>query len=284
MSIVIDKSFLRGAPGHQLASLLDSHRCLMPDVLFYEMFKDDERRHKLFGRLGGRTSPMLLLPGTGELLRYEIEHRKCVGLLEHHALVGDYRFNPKLAEEGLSLERWMHDATVSHGSDYRASARSIADLIGDVPKLIPVLAGYRAGQGGWEGRFRMAYDTVGQHDNAVRALYAQLRHPDWPRPNLVRRPWALFRKVQLDCLFIVSIFQRYCPKPPENSIEKTIEHDMRDRDYALFGLLAGALATNDLHLTRIVRAAEPSVVVISTSSHDHNAPRLPMSDSITSWA
>ena len=36
--IVLDKSFLDGASPEQIKSLCDNHSVLVPDVLFYELF------------------------------------------------------------------------------------------------------------------------------------------------------------------------------------------------------------------------------------------------------
>jgi hypothetical protein len=234
----------------------------MVDVLFYESFKDDENRHRLFGRFAGRPNPFVLLPGSGELLRFEIERRKSVGSLEDHALTHKYQFHPRLAEPGFPMEPWMVEQTAARGAEYRSSAEQLAALVADVPTLLPILAGYRAGQQGWQPRFKMAYDTIAQHDSAIRSVYSVLRQPDWPRPGRVKRDWAFFRKVQTDLLFAVSAFKRYGARVPSEAISGELEHDVRDRDYALFAALAGALATSDQRLAQLVRIAEPSTLLI----------------------
>jgi hypothetical protein len=128
--------------------------------------------------------------------------------------------------------------------------------------LFPDLANYHPGSTKWEQRFRNAELRIGNDDGAVRGLYTMMRHSTWPRASRVHRHTALFRIVQIQALHALSIYRRYGRVPPETAIVNQIEHDARDRDYALPALLCGALATRDEGLAMLVRRAEPTMLVI----------------------
>ncbi|MEI6540664.1 MAG: hypothetical protein WCO86_14255 [Planctomycetota bacterium] len=263
MEIVIDKSFLWSAPRHQLATILDEHQAFMPDVLFYELIKDDESRAALFRRLPQRDNPIGLAPGTGELLRYEIETRKTAMPLAKHAAVKRYRFNPRLTDKAMTLEPWMTELIEGRNAYYLQRAEQMAAISALMPNVFPGLRGHRAGGLKHRQAFEAVRQAVGSDDWLVRRLYSLVgRHDGWPRPDHVRRPSALFRVVQTDCLYAIDLFERYEGTPSASAVANQIEHDVRDKEYAVTSLLTGALATRDRRLANIVRSAEPRTTII----------------------
>ncbi len=262
MDIILDKSFLRGARAHQLHAVLEMHDAFMPDVLFYEIFKDDEHRQRLFGRLPARPNPVKLLPGCGEILRYEIEHRRSAMPIGQHVLVENYQFNPALANGTAHIDQWMRTATADQAVSYRESAEGMAELAAIIPSMFPWISSHRPGRRNLLSQFTAVEDRIGRDDGAIRMLYTQVRHPTWPGASFVKRNTALFRKIQVDCLFALTIFKQHGGSPSENAIRNSIEHDARDRDYALFATLSGAIATRDEPLARIIRCAEPRTIIV----------------------
>lgn len=263
MQIILDKSFLLGAPRLQLASLFQNHHVFMTDVLFYEIFKDETYRQRLFARIPRGENPLHLLQGTGEILRFEIERRarRAVKLSDVLATDGHWRFHPGLADGTFEIESWMHEETAAQHAEYLDAAKGVAGLASTIPTVFPSLRGHSPGLPGWKARFSEAADVLGRSDEAVLEVYRYARANDWPRSNL-HRGHALFRTIQVTALLALSAYQRYGLNPPKEAVENSLEHDARDRDYALPSLLCGAVATKDRRLADLVLRAEPTATII----------------------
>lgn len=145
---------------------------------------------------------------------------------------------------------------------YRQAAGGIIALVSLIPEIFPRVANHRPGMETSRPQFAISEGELGRDGALIRMLYGGVRQPTWPRVSHVKRNTAMFRKIQLDCLFALSIFERYGREPPESALNNVIEHDMRDRDYALFATICGAIATRDKRLAKIVLCAEPTTIII----------------------
>jgi hypothetical protein len=262
MELVIDKSFLWNAERAWVHRLLDLHTVLMPDVLFYEMMKDDEERGQLFARLPSRPNAVALLHASSILLQYEIAERRAVGPLSNHVLKGEWRFNPDLAKGTFVPEQWMLDDADIQRAQFLQSAEGVAQVGAMMPVIFPALKRFRPGSLKFAGQFALAEHTLGENDEVVRHLYRMTRHHSWPGSSRVHRRTALFRLIQLHALSALSCFRRYGSTPPDGALKKALEHDARDREYAMAATLCGAIATKDKGLAKLVSIAEPTALII----------------------
>jgi len=182
LQIVVDKSFLLGAPRTQLAAIFRDHEAIMPDVLFYEMLKDEEYRQRMFARLPQKDTPLILIHGTGEILRHEIALRRSVADSMHELVASRWRFHSGLANGEFILEPWMKEANAAQLQEYTSSARGIAEVAGVLPSFVPELRRLRPGDRRFDPVLKQVRTDFGRDTNLVRGLYAALRHSDWPRP------------------------------------------------------------------------------------------------------
>lgn len=262
MELVIDKSFLWNAERPWVNRLTQLHTVLMPDVLFYEMIKDDAERAQLFARVPPRPNAVSLLHASSALLQFEIANRRPVGPLSNHVLQGEWRFNPALAAGTFVPEPWTPAEADIQRAQFLQSAEGVALVGAMMPVIFPGLKGFAPGSPKFAAEFASAEYALGANDEVVRQLYRMTRHCSWPGSSRIHRRTALFRLVQLHALSALSCFKRYGSHPPEAALKKKLEHDARDREYALAATLCGALATRDGGLARLVRIAEPTSFII----------------------
>lgn len=97
--IVIDKSFLDGAPAIQVRELVEHYEVLVIESLFYElMTTEDDRRKKAFTKLPQEARTFTLVPNVGTLLRYEIKERQPCGNLDNCCIEGNHQFHEGLRD------------------------------------------------------------------------------------------------------------------------------------------------------------------------------------------
>lgn len=103
--IVVDKSFLDGAPGVQVRQLFSTHKALVIESLFFELMTTDAKsRVRCFSKLPEAPSSFALIPNIGPLLHFELEHRRPCTPLHDRRIEGSYCFNIKLRDGTYVLE------------------------------------------------------------------------------------------------------------------------------------------------------------------------------------
>lgn len=243
MEIVIDKSYLQGTPGEEVRRLCEEHTVLFTETLLYELLTTDEpSRRKCFAKLPQRDNPVLLMPRTGPLFRYEIEKQRAASPIVDHRVAFSFRFNPRLgsrtfqhsAHEVATLEQWRGDVE-SEVLRFRETGVGVAAWC---PSLKTVFG--QALKVECEGLKKKACADI----EVVRMIYRSIRPDGFPCASLLDPSWALFRWVQSHILFALDYLGRYGFSELPN-IPKRVEHDIHDIDYVTFGALCGALATKD---------------------------------------
>jgi len=103
--VVLDKSFLDGAPTASVQSLCDNYSVLLTEELFYELITTRrESRRRCFAKFPDRTDPVCLIPSVGFLLTFEREHHAASTPVAQHRIEEAFQFNKKLRDGSYVLE------------------------------------------------------------------------------------------------------------------------------------------------------------------------------------
>ena len=250
--IVIDKSYLDGAPASSVQHLCDHHVLLMPHVLFFElMTTSKESQKRCFGKLPNCHNPLTLIPDIRLLLRFEREHRSpCVPLSQHH-FVGDYLFNRNLRDGTFVFEGKDLQYLNEWQTQVKNDTQDFITLCLTVHHFFPEVNGIE-----WKdfpdmiarARRKIAEDYDFVRDIYTSFLDSENALPDALEPSLLDPRWAYFRWLQCKILAALRVFERYQGHLPPNQGEKfwrKMEHSMLDVYYVILGSLAKAVASND---------------------------------------
>lgn len=272
--IIVDKSYLRGKKGDQIASLGSSYSILMPECLLYEIVKSEgKERAMLLNKFPKGNSPFHMIPDFGAFLRMELRSHKAVGMPSSHVRSPvDYSRNAKFMDENYSLDAMERSVVDKMRADATADANNFILLSQEFLKNYPEIS-----TGSDQSRKIAAEELrtkVSREKDYVRRLYSTIKitHPNLaglkaPNPTIVDVDWASYRWVQIMTLFSIDIGSRYSninilSALPENTIEK-IRHDVMDFQYLLLGLLEGRFATTEGKLIDWYRLLSPSGVLLT---------------------
>ncbi|MBI4536050.1 MAG: hypothetical protein HY708_07210 [Ignavibacteriae bacterium] len=267
--IVLDKSYLDGAPTASVHALCDHFHVLLSDELFFELMTTDVLSQKrCFAKLPERENPVNLIPNVGVLLRFEREHQRGSGPLTQHRLPDRYIFHKKLREGTFVCEGEVLENLTAWRAQVEGDTREFVERSKIVHQFFPELNGiewkeFPAAVG--EARRKIA----GDHD-FVRQVYESFLDedapPDAPAPGALTPEWAWFRWVQCQIIAGLRLFQRYqgrFPEDPSPEFWRRAEHSMLDLYYVILGSLAGAIATRDNEIREDFLALRPDAVLLS---------------------
>lgn len=248
VEIVLDKSYLDGAAGAEVAAVCERYTALMPQELFFEMMTTSpESRRRCFSKLPDRDSPVALIPPVGVLVAFERRHHEPSVPLSRHRVDGHaYAFNRRLrdgtfipsADDQRNLLEWQGQVETDTRA-FMKTCLSVADVI-------PGLKG--RGQAGLDAAVESAREMIATDHSFVRGIYSAGGPPDKPPADRIGPQWAVFRLFQCRMLSALRMFARYQGAMPEQAgaeFWRRAEHSMHDVYYLILGCLAGGLATFD---------------------------------------
>jgi hypothetical protein len=262
VDVVIDKSYLQGASGDAARRLCDEHTVRFTETLFYELLTapEQEERDACFAKLPARDSPVALIPRTGPLFRYEMEHLRAASPVVNHRIAVTFRFNPKLTsrsfhhsgDEEAALAEWRLEV----GREV-ATFHEVATGVSAWCPPLETVSGQRLKSACEDLKRQACADT-----QAVRTVYRSLCLEGFPAASFLGPAWALFRWVQAHLLCSLDHVARYGLADLPN-IPKRVENDIHDIQYLLFGALCGALATRDAEIAANFLLACPKGTLIT---------------------
>jgi hypothetical protein len=259
MQIVIDKSYLQGASRAALRGLCAEHTVLFIEALLYELLttEDEDVQRACFAKFPKNDDSVVLIPRTGPLFRYEMEHKRPALPLTNHRVQATLQslvtgvFSRPLDEQA-SLAEWRLEV--------QREVETFHQVATGVSAWCPPLRDARGPvlSAACDDLKRQACTDV----NVVRNVYRSLGLEGFPGAPLLDPSWALFRWVQMHLLFGLDYIRRY-GFADLAAVPARIEHDVHDLQYALFGVLCGALATKDGDIERNFRMACPAGALVS---------------------
>jgi hypothetical protein len=271
-SVVLDKSFLDGAPTQAVRQLCDDYDVLISDELFYELLATRPESLKgCFAKLPERTNPVGLIPNVGSLLSYEIERDEACTPVARHRLPGTFQFNPKLRNGTYVFEDLIAQDLEAWKARTAEDTRSFIERWSVVHQFFPELNGIE-----WKtfpSAIRLARKEIATNRDLVRAIYrsllTEMSPKDAPRPERISPEWAIFRWVQCQILCALRLFEKYqgkVPDPQGRQFLENAEHSMLDCYHVIHGALVGAIATYDGEIREDLLLVQPTCTLIPTAS------------------
>jgi hypothetical protein len=271
--LVLDKSYLDGAPKTAVRALCAKHTVLCSETLFYELMTTNPLSQiRCFSKLPEEPSAIALLPNVRYLLRFEMENKKPCGPLENHYFSQPYIFNMRLRlgtyqpppKVQKTLDEWM--------AQVKAEAVSFLGLCQSVHQFFPELIDIEFRD--FPKAVAAVKTRISSSRDEVRRVYESLRAVlpnDTPNSQEIDENWALYRWVQCQLFAALRIFERYqcrVPVAPSHKVIERAEHSMHDLQYVLIGALAGALASNDLEVMEDFRLVKPQGELVTSLKSD----------------
>jgi hypothetical protein len=259
MHIVIDKSYLQASSRTALRGLCADHTVFFIEALLYELLTTEEEavQKMCFAKLPETSDNVVLIPGTGPLFRYEIEHQRPASPLTDHQVQATFQdlvssVSDRPLDEQPALAVWR--------SEMQREVETFHEVATGLSAWCPALPDARGSvrDTACEDLKRQACTDI----NVVRNVYCSLGLEGFPGAQLLDPSWALFRWVQMHLLFGLDYIRRY-GFADRAVVPIRIEHDVHDLQYALFGALCGALATKDADIERNFRMACPAGTLLS---------------------
>ena len=269
-ALVLDKSYLDGAPTAAVRSLCAQQTVLCCETLFYELMTTDPRSQtRCFSKFPEEPGTFALLPNVGTLLRFEMEHKKSCGPIENHLLSGTYIFNEKLRlgtyQPPPEVQKTLDDWKVQVHDD----AKSFLARCQSVHHFFPELIGIEFRD--FPAAVAAAKRRISSSPDEVRRVFASFERepmpPGAPLAEEIDESWAWYRWVQCQIFAALRMFERYqcrIPAEPTPKVIERAEHSMHDLEYVLIGSLAGSLASNDDEVMEDFRLARPDGKLVTS--------------------
>lgn len=251
--IVLDKSYLQGAPGDELRTLAETRRLLVSAALFYELLTTSpEVRRKCFRRLPQIRNPVVLFEHIGVLLRREVDTGSPAGRPSENSLDFPFEFNRGLVTDSYSLPE----------EALRVLKEQTADVEGDIDRLIAysetigqLFPGLLMGTATTVCELRRdAYATICDL-SWIRQFYEDIsaNESDYPFPRIhhAHFSWTHIRWLQVNLLFALDLHIRHAGRLRRSltrALRERLEHDVHDAQILALGVLEGELATRESKL------------------------------------
>lgn len=262
-TLVLDKSYLDGAPTVAVRTLCATQTVLCSETLFYELMTTNSRSQiRCFSKFPEEAGLFALLPNVGTLLRFEMDHNEACGPIENHILSGTYNFNKKLRlgtyQPPLDVQRTIDDWKIQVHRD----AKSFLERCQSVHQFFPELIGIEFRD--LPAAVAAAKARVSTNAEEVRRIFSSFEReslpPSAPHADEIDERWAWYRWVQCQVFAALRMFERYqcyVPTEPTAKVIERAEHSMHDLEYVLIASLAGSLASNDDEVIEDYRFARP---------------------------
>ncbi|MGC3892743.1 hypothetical protein [Pseudomonas urmiensis] len=247
--IVLDKSFLQGAPKSRIESLGELYGLLMPEEMLYEMVKAHPAdRAKFFMKFPSTARPFELSKNLGSLLRYEKENLRSCGLPSQqirnidHAPTKDYQNPEYVLPDELTTQRESRKSQVDEDVERLVwMTENIGDIFPETRETAPK---DRENQ-----RNSLQIKTFTDSTFLKQILKEILPLPG--SSSTIDHTWISYRWLQVNMLFALDYWVRYpqgIDLSTESKLKERIRHDALDAGILIVGLQEGALATKEKKL------------------------------------
>ena len=279
MEIVIDKSFLDGAPTKQVQHLCKDSTVLFSEELFFELMTTSEKSQKrCFSKLPVMINPVTLIPNVGTLLRYELENGvACTPLIER-AVNEDYKFNDKLREGKYVVEGEVLQSLTEWEEQVNKDTKNFLVRCGIVHQFFPELNGVEHKD--FSAAITDARKRVAEDHEFIKTIYASFLDEgaptNAPPPESIGPNWAFFRWLQCQLLSALRMFYKYqgnIELPASKGVFTRAEHTMHDIYYTILATLSGALATDDQEIIDDFYLACPGGILVSKEANKKSSRR-----------
>ena len=258
--VVIDKSFLQGAPRDTLRSLFNNNRVLMTHGNFYELLTTNPvERARCFKRIPAIENSVERVEPVGSILRWEVKNQEPLLNINHVIIQGSFNFNPKLINESFNMGEEQIRKTEDWKREVSSKVKDFAEHGSQVTVRFPELRNYRPGDN--TSQIEKIQKRICTNSEFVRELYNR-RDETWPTADRIYEQWALFKWIQIRLMAALDYFRKYGEREMSSETNK-IENEYLDLEYCLIGCLVGSIATHDKGMAKRFQALCPSGNVFS---------------------
>lgn len=252
--VVIDKSYLQGAPKARVGEIASAHGLLMSEALLYELVKAESGdRAKWFSKFPECARPFDLIPNPGTLFRSEISTNRSAGLPSSHVRLIDHRDTARYRDPGYVITGDKANALSEKRDQVQTDVEMLFDMVDDIPRMFPAFATAQPRE--YEGTHEDAESKICNDVDFIRDISTKLvaGSPFFSgnSASAIDHTWITFRWLQVNLLFALELWVKYPQGVRMQTGEKfkeRLRHDVLDAQYLMLGLLEGAFATKEKKL------------------------------------
>jgi hypothetical protein len=255
-NVVIDKSFLQGAPKDTLQLLFTNHRVLMCAVNFYELLTTKPiERTRCFQRMPQGENPVALVEPSDFIWQWEVENQRPLLDIRHAIRQEPFHFNSGLINETLLMEEDQTKHLKNLQGGVSRKVKAFAEHCSQITIRFPELGNYRPG--GIPSEIEEIQKRICTDPEYVREFYNGGRGHTWPPADHIDEQWALFTWIQIRLVAALDYFRKYGESKMSSETTK-IENEYLDLEYCLIGCLVGSIATQDKGMAKRFLTLRPS--------------------------
>ena len=262
--LLLDKSYLDGAPTRSVHQLCCEEVVLCSETLFYELMTTNPASQvRCFSKFPEEPGSFALLPNVGALLQFEMVNGVPCGPLSNHFIPGTYVFNAALRTGTYEPPQGVTETLNTWKIQVQNDVTSFLERCQSVHQFFPELVGIEYCD--FPEAVAAAKARISTDANVVRDIYSSFERATLPSkapaPEALDPNWAWFRWVQCQLFAALRLFERYqcnIPAKPTPKVIVRAEHSMHDLEYVLLGSLAGAIASNDDEVIEDFLLASPN--------------------------
>ncbi len=245
-TIVVDKSFLQGCKPEQLRTIVeDGHRILLTAELGQEIFTANKSiLNKCFKNLLAFRDYIDLIDHLGTLFKIEIEKQISCNPISSYFSKGilnqnfNYEFDEKQTEH---IKNFENDIEIF-------GAQEFDRIVLEIQRISPKIA---------------SRDI--QNPVVIRRIYAGLRTAKLPPVDKITEQWAIFRRLQVDCMATIEYSHSFRNEQFDIKEERK-RHNQIDFRIIVFALLTKGLASNDRLIRRYFKFLCPDGILFPKES------------------
>ncbi|WP_236232551.1 hypothetical protein [Pseudomonas tohonis] len=266
--IIIDKSYLQGAPALRISKLSSELGLLMTDALLYELVKNPEKRAKLFSKFPHKPRPFELVPNLGYFLRHEAQENNSCGLPSNHIRRIDHSQTENYKDPKFSLTNDLIAHLSQKKNEIDEDSKQLVATIASIESVFPELTGTPK-----KDRIPKAQyikNKIFSNDQLVQqgANFLISNSPFFQGGLVNTTPaWMTYRWLQVQLLFALDYWSKHPDGVRTNGrpeFEERIRHDILDAIYITIALQEGAFATKEKKLIDWWKKLSPDSLLVTS--------------------
>lgn len=254
-TIVLDKCYLQGASPEQIRQLCTNYRVLMPEALMFELLTAEEgTRTSCFRKFPEGLNPVALISHVGTLLAHERETHTPASPVYERRVDIQFTFSPRLAAGTFVFTPEQQAAIAEWETEMDRSVDEFKHRAAATVYWFPSILDYRPGMS--PAKINDLRQAVATDTQMIRDIYEVIRHESFPSSTIIDEQWASFRWVQVQLLAVLEYIRRYGADNVQAAFWR-VHNDIVDMQYAITGVLVGALASRDTAVQNTFRLLCP---------------------------
>ena len=262
MQLVIDKNYLQASKKEEIHQLVSEHDVIVPQVLFFELLttSHDSLKHCV-SKLPEAHGAYAMIPGIGKYVSLEAERKTAATPILDCKFPNEPRINYRWPNDGFQISA---DQSATRSEWIKIKEQEVKlfhSLAMRVPEWFPKLDKMSDSSLRRRECDDIKIELCSNPQN-VRDFYDSLKIEGYPPGSLISPSWAIFRHTQINILYCLDHFARHGRSISEDP-PKSVENEVHDLEYVIFGALCGALVSDDQAMQRNFKLACPNGNLLS---------------------